>query len=144
MTILDLANILNSKGYILKGCSINEVKKIEKFFNVSLPETYIQFLLTMGKNAGDFMKGSSVFYDEIFNLREDSVILLEENNFISLPENAFVFWMHQGYQFAFFEVGGKSNPPVYFYYEGQNSLFFDEKEPTFINFLISQLEISGI
>jgi hypothetical protein len=100
--IQELENYLESKGCQLRGCSMREVGKIETFFNIELPLVYKDFLLSMGKDAGAFMKGSSAVYKEIFDLREGSIRLLNEDNFKALPDDVFVFWMHQGYQFSFF------------------------------------------
>jgi hypothetical protein len=89
------------------------------------------------------MKGSSAFYNEIFDLREGSIELLYEDGFKDLPDNTFVFWMHQGYQFAFFYLNQGENPPVYFYYEGRTKDDFELVENSFTDFLETQLVMSG-
>lgn len=44
--------------------------------------------------------------------------LLEENESKHiLTDNDFVFWMGQGYMFAFFKLKEGNNPPIYFYSE---------------------------
>src|SRR5882672_9133994 len=101
MSIKELESYLILKGCHLIGCSSKEISNIESFFHVNLPEIYREFLLTMGKGAGTYMEGSSVFYNEIFDLREGGLSLLNDDG-LDLPDNAFIFWMHQGYQFAFF------------------------------------------
>lgn len=144
MNIQELENYLDSKGCKLKGCSSSEIIRIEKFFNVQLPLYYRQFLSSMGKGAGRFMQGSSVFYNEIFDLREGGTRLLSDDNFKLLPENTFVFWMHQGYQFAFFYLNQGDNPPVYYYHEGEHYEDFEKKEDSFMDFLEKQLIMSGL
>ena len=144
MNIKELEVYLERKGCDLKACSGKDVAKIEEFFKIELPAFYKEFLLTMGKSAGQFMRGNSVFYNEIFDLREGSIELLNENDFKELPENTFVFWMHQGYQFAFFYLDQGDNPPVYFYYEGKTKDNFELKENSFSNFLEKQLVLSGL
>jgi SMI1/KNR4 family protein SUKH-1 len=144
MNIRDLEKYLDNKGCELRGCSMREVAKIETFFSVKLPLAYREFLVSMGKDAGTFMKGSSVFYNEIFELKEGSIELLKEDNFKPLPGNAFVFWMHQGYQFAFFNLDEGDNPPVYFYYQGEGYEDFERKEDSFTDFLEKQLVMSGL
>ena len=143
-SIQELVNYLDNKGCRLRGCTSKEIAKIETFFGVELPLAYRDFLYLMGKGAGDFMKGSSVFYNEIFDLREGSSRLLEEDEFKPLPENTFVFWMHQGYQFAFFYLNEGDDPPVYFYYEGRGYEDFEKKEKSFTIFLEKQLALSGL
>lgn len=144
MNIQELVNYLDSRGCKLRGCSTREISKIEGSFNLKLPLFYKEFLFSMGKNAGRFMEGSSAFYDEIFDLREGSIRLLSDDNFKPLPDNVFVFWMHQGYQFAFFYLDQGDNPPVYYYYEGENYEDFERKENCFTDFLESQLTMSGL
>lgn len=135
MTVKEIAEILKEKGFRLKGCTANEIAEIESYFKVQLPNAYTDFLKTMGRGAGDYLKGSSVFYDEIFDLKDGAVDLLTENNFKPLPEDAFVFYMHQGYQFAFFLSETSDDPPVFYFYEGKNKSDFEMKEKKFTDFL---------
>jgi hypothetical protein len=144
MGIKELTEYLEKNKCDLKACSGKQISKIEESFNVSLPVAYKEFLLVMGKGAGQFMLGSSVFYNEIFDLREGSIELLSENDFKELPENTFVFWMHQGYQFAFFYLDQGENPPVYFYYEGETKGDFELVENSFTDFLEKQLVMSAL
>ena len=72
---------------------------------------YQEFLLSMGRSAGQFLRGSDCFLNHIPQLQEWAVELLQENNFAeSLPEDAFIFLMHQGYQFSFFRVSEGADP----------------------------------
>jgi hypothetical protein len=144
MNIHELEIYLDSKGCRLRGCSGREIDKIESFFKVKLPVAYKEFLFSMGKGAGRFMEGSSAFYDEIFDIRDGSIRLLSDDNFKPLPVNTFVFWMHQGYQFAFFYLDEGDNPPIYFYYEQANYDDFIKKENSFTDFLEKQLAMSGL
>ena len=115
-----IINKLRKKRIKLIPLKQSEVNSLEVHFKIKFPDVYKEFLLSMGKGAGMFMQDSSVFDNELLYLREWAEELLEENNFRSLPENAFVFWMHQGYQFAYFLVDGENNPVVYFFSEGEN------------------------
>jgi len=98
----------------------------------------------MGKGAGKFMMDSSAFYNEIFDLREGGTELLSDDNFKSLPDNTFVFWMHQGYQFAFFYLDQGGNPPVNYYLEEEHYEDFERTEQSLTDFLEKQLLISGL
>lgn len=142
MEVEQLARFLEQQGCRLRGCSEQQVDLIEQHFAVKLPSTYVAFLLRMGKEAGSFMLGSSAFYDEIYSLREYAIELLAENNFKPLPDNAFVFFMHQGYQFGFFDVSEGDNPPVYYYNEGNEQTDF-MKEASLAAFFDIQLILSG-
>lgn len=144
MNISELTEYLERRGCHLSGCSEKQIIKIEEFYNIKLPAIYIEFLLIMGKNAGKFMRGSSAFYNEIFDIRDGSIELLYENDFKELPDNTFVFWMHQGYQFAFFYLNQGDNPPVYYYFEGETKDDFEFKASSFTDFLVSQLDLSGL
>lgn len=145
MTVREIAEYLSNIKIELSECTAKEISEIESFFDVKLPLFYKEFLMLMGKQAGPFMKGSSVFYDEVFDLKEGATELLSQNGFISLPDDAFVFWMHQGYQFAFFKLNDdNNNPPIFFYYEGKTKNDFERKEHSFTDFLEKQLIMSGL
>lgn len=128
-----------SKDSKIEGLTQSELNNVEMLCKHPLPKTYKDFLLNMGKSAGSYMKGSSVFYDEIFILKEGAKELLEENNFKEIPENSFVFWMHQGYQMAFFNLDEGDNPPVYYFCEGENQVDF-LKINSLLDFFYTQLE----
>lgn len=138
-SIHDIAVLLARNGNRLIPISNEDISKIELKFKVSLPEVYKQFLHLMGKGAGEYMKGSSVFYDHLFSLREWAKELLIENNMEPLPETAFVFWMHQGYQAAYFNLNEGDDPPVYYFSEGQGNKSFQLKEKSLTDFFLAQL-----
>jgi hypothetical protein len=141
MTIKDIAIILKNKGNSLIPLQDYQVAAIESLYNVVLPGTYIEFLKLMGGGAGEFMKGSSVFFDDLFNLRQNCKELIEENNLPQLSESAFVYWMHQGYQAAFFEIDGKDDPPVYYFSESGQNTEFCKIENRLTDFFESQLKM---
>jgi hypothetical protein len=143
--MLSMKDIIDrlKKDQILVGCTQLEIEKLELAFNVKLPAMYKEFLTAMGKSAGKFMLGSSAFWDEVFNFQEWGKELLAENNFKHLPQNAFVFWLHQGYQMAFFIIGEGDNPPVYYFSEGSNQTDFKKVE-SLTDFFLIQLKMSGI
>ena len=138
-SIDEIAKILKKRGIKLRPLDISDISAIEQKFKIALPEAYKQFLRLMGKGAGLYMQGSSVFYDELFSLRQGAEELVIENNLSPIPENAFVFWMHQGYQAAYFKLNEGENPPVYYFSEGQNSSGFELKEKSLSDFFASQL-----
>ena len=100
------------------GCSNEEIQQIEKQLGKPLPEAYKEFLHWIGKNGGPILRGSDCFYADLSNLRKWANELLNENALAGmLPENAFVFFMHQGYQFAFMYLSDDQNPPIYYFNE---------------------------
>jgi hypothetical protein len=134
-----LVNQLIAKGDVLTPCTPGEVAKIEHHFSCSLPMVYKAFLLAAGKESKLYMTGSHFFYGDIFLLKEYAEELLVENNFKALPEKAFVFFMHQGYQFAFFILDSGDDPEVFYYYEGKTQTDFEKVESSLSGFLITHL-----
>ena len=100
------------------GCSPKEIRKVEAEAQISLPRFYVRFLESMGKGAGYFLRGSSVFYPELLQLRRYAEELLREMGFpFQLGERDFVFFVHQGYQFAYFQVDAGDDPRVWCFEE---------------------------
>ena len=57
----------------------------------------------MGKKAGDYFKGTDIFYPSCLDLNKDALEILTNDGCEDLlPEDAIVFAMHQGFQFHFF------------------------------------------
>jgi len=140
-SIQEVARIIRQRGERLRGLSLGQIESIEKRFKTALPAVYKEFLYLMGRGAGSFMEGSSVFTDELFDLKKWAEELVIENNIKPLPESAFVFWMHQGYQAAYFKLSDGDDPPIYFYSEGEAVGDF-AKESSLTNFFIDQLYMS--
>lgn len=113
----------------IEGCSrgeINEIKALSKF---ALPKIYVAFLSVMGREAGDFFRGTNIFYPEILRNREVAEELLrdDESTFTLSPQD-FVFSHHQGYQFNYFSITkDEEDPAVYHYMEGESPKKVPEK-----------------
>ncbi|MEP7284747.1 MAG: SMI1/KNR4 family protein [Chloroflexota bacterium] len=104
----------------IHGCSPQEINEMKARQGVNyLPDLYVEYLLVLGKEAGNLDVGSSCFYPTLLELKGSAVNLLEENEFpFLLPDDAFVFFMHQGYQFLYFLTKDKlEDPPVFYYIE---------------------------
>jgi hypothetical protein len=142
-SIEELVRILKEYGEDLIPMTISELKKVERLSGGELPQVYREFLLSMGKGAGRFMQGTSVFYDELFELRDWGNDLLDDNNLEVLSENSFVFWMNQGYQMAYFVLGESENPIIYYFSEGKELKNFVKKD-SLLDFLGKQLEMAGL
>jgi hypothetical protein len=125
----------------LLPCTAAEISLLEQNTHLLLPGAYKEFLLTMGKGAGDLLVGSDVFYQQIGNLQESAKEMLSEDAFPQkLPADAFVFFMHQGYQFNFFCTSEGDDPPVYRYFEGKDRDTFPLIYPHFTEFLLEELK----
>lgn len=109
-----------ASGWVVQGCSMEEVESLEKQYGIRLPLAYREFLLIMGYGAGALFRGTDAFYRRLSELREGAEELLAEDNAdFKMPADCFVFAMHQGYQFWFFYLSeAVEDPPVYYYYEG--------------------------
>ncbi|MBE9161631.1 MULTISPECIES: SMI1/KNR4 family protein [Microcoleaceae] len=126
----------------LVGCTPDEVMAIQQQLGISLPLAYQEFLLSMGRSAGKFLRGSDCFLNHLPQLQEWAVELLNENNFPeSLADDAFIFLMHQGYQFSFFRLSEGADPPIYSYCEGTNQIDFIKSHQSFSDFLVTEVEI---
>lgn len=134
-----LKRSLAEKGQKLVPFTAEKLERLERLYKVKLPQVYRDFLLTMGNGAGQYMVGSSAFSHEVFQLRDIAIELLSENNFRNLPDEAFVFWMHQGYQFAFFPLNGNDDPPVYYFSEGTRQTEFTKINDSLSHFFIVKL-----
>lgn len=103
----------------LRGCTPQEIEKLERLVGKSLPRAYREFLLAIGHQAGSFFRGTSIFYNQVARLTDAACELLAENDLVGvLPEDAFVFYLHQGYEFGYFRLVDGDDPPVYQYFEG--------------------------
>lgn len=139
-SVFDIATLLYSRGERLRGLQAGEIEHLMQTFNTPLPYCYREFLHHMGRGAGDYMVGSSVFIDELYNLKEWAKGLCKENGIPDIPENAFVFWMHQGYQaFFFIPEEGVDDPEVYYFTEGGDGSGFVNTGHSFLYFLKIEL-----
>ncbi|MBC7903835.1 MAG: SMI1/KNR4 family protein [Gemmatimonadaceae bacterium] len=143
MSIDEIAKTLIKSGNRLKGVSDAEIDHIEKEYLLKLPLTYKRFLSLMGRGAGKFMQGSSVFYNELFELKNGCEELISENHITNFEhKNSFVFYMHQGYQCAYFICLTQTDPPVFFFSESETTNGFYEKEPSLSSFFFNQFRMS--
>lgn len=128
ITMRNLINILDEKGIYRIPALKEEIAEIRELsFNKKLPLEYEIFLEDMGKGTPvDFLVGESCFINEIPNLKKWALeLLIEDNSTLELSPEDFVFWMHQGYQFAFFKIIDEIETlDIYFYLERENQKEF--------------------
>lgn len=134
-----LLHVLEKRVDRLFPMSDAQINKIETYYGITLPICYKEFLAAMGNGNSSYMRGSSVFGNEIYHLKEWAEELLTQNNFYPLPDHSFVFWMHQGYQFAFFNIDEGEDPPIYYYSEGRKQKEFERIANHLSDFFLDQL-----
>lgn len=73
----------------------------------------------LGKEAGDFLRGTDFLWHDIPTLRAQAERALAPGG-PELDERDYVFAVHQGYSFAFFRCDGTADPSVSVYEEGES------------------------
>jgi hypothetical protein len=89
-------------------CSPAEVEEVRQTQGVDqLPPQYEQFLLTMGRRAGDLLRGTDFFYPAIVELADEMRELVVENNCTHLvkPDSTLI-GHHQGVELYWMEPSG--------------------------------------
>jgi hypothetical protein len=116
-------------------CAPEEVEEIRADQGVpELPRQYQEFLLVMGRQAGDFLKGTDFFYPTVLGLGQDGRELLEENHALGLLVlGSVIIGMHQGYELYWIEPAGR----VHWYKEGSQSVY--QSWPTLLELLVEEL-----
>jgi SMI1/KNR4 family protein SUKH-1 len=125
----------------IEPCTEEDVHKLEQHLGIILPAAYKEFLYWMGRGAGRLQRGSRFFYGHLWDIKKVAVNLLDENEVPeSLSDDAFVFYMHQGYQFAFLRASEGDDPPVYYYGEELEGNAIIKSHPSYSEFLLSTIE----
>ena len=119
------------------SCSPDQVEEIRVAQGVDrlLPQ-YEEFLLTMGRRAGDLLLGTDFFSPFVVELIDEMRELLADNlvEHLVRPGSVLV-GMHQGYELYWLEPGDPSGP-LYYYTEGKDAPIRDW--PTLLDFLVWQ------
>lgn len=116
----------------LKRCSEADLDELERTHGVSLPASYIMFLIHMGRGAGVFLaNGWEIFYDDLSKLGTKTDFS-NKSRFpkgapLELAPNAFVFARNNDNQHLYFLLDGtEEDPPVYGFDEnGDKGLLYD-------------------
>jgi hypothetical protein len=103
------------------GCSQDEINELEKYFGYFLPEAYRQYLEWMGRDFKGVFVGSDWFITNVLDNTELLPKLLAENKIdYKLPQYYLVFFSHQGYMAAWFELPKQDDDPItYFFTESK-------------------------
>ena len=121
MYLNKLKEKLSQHNVYLKPASNDDVQLFEQRMRFKLPLAYKEFLLLMGKGADYFLKGSDCFINDDFEeMRTQATYILKNSGHSEkFLNNAFVFWMHQGYQMAFFYLSESENPKIHYFSESE-------------------------
>lgn len=105
----------------IKGCTQEEIRKLETYHKITLPKSYKDYLLTMGVYAGVFDGDLSIYYKDLFNLKKRALEMLRyDNSEVILQDDAFIFNTFDGEGFSYFQTDiNNEDPPVYVYYTGE-------------------------
>jgi hypothetical protein len=105
-TLLDLGL---ATADTLRPCTPEEVDEVRADQGVAqLPTQYEEFLLAMGRQAGELLRGTDFFYASILGLPKDGRELLADNDASHLlPRDALVVGMHQGYELYWLSPSGE-------------------------------------
>lgn len=106
-------------------CTEDDVLELEHRFDVKLPMAYKNFLLLMGRQAGDFLNDASWRYPLKSTLPGALSLLADNASTFELPPKAFVFLYRDNF-FLFFDTEAGEDPPVSIFTDGSKEpeLFF--------------------
>lgn len=113
-----------------EGMSDAEIEQVRTAQNVNhLPQVYVDFLRTMGHQAGGIFTGCSVSLRELLILKKALLNMMAQNRGIDLkipqlPDTAFIFLCIQGVDFFFFDTAsGQDDPPVQYYMDSLSQFY---------------------
>jgi hypothetical protein len=99
------------------GCPESEITDLEKRIGFELPDAYKAYLKLLGRDYDGVLCGTDCFIDHAIENTEYLSVLLNQNHIeYDLPESYLVFYCHQGYINAWFELPMKSEDPICHYY----------------------------
>mgnify|MGYP001545582906 CR=1 FL=1 len=146
---------MRAKKVQLIPCTEEQVETLEGQIGRRLPGCYREFLLTMGidtlpdrSRPGWYgysgFTGETVFYENLFDMQPylAEQILEDGRNDLceQLKDTTFLFYMSQGYMFAFFDLEEGDNPPVYGYIEEYEGDDFPKLTDSLVEFYERYLE----
>lgn len=120
----------------IKGCSPEEVADVlaEKK-DVSVPQSYVDFLRCAGRSAGRLFYGSDIYYPDCIGINSYAEEFARDDDPALKTEGRFFFYVHQGYAFYFFH---HNEDGVWCYVEGDGEP--RKYTATFVEFLKSAID----
>lgn len=146
----EITDKMLAKNVQLIPCNEKQVETLEDGIGKRMPECYREFLLTMGVNTipdktkDDWygysgFSGEDVFWDndliDMQSALSEQLVEDERPDLVGkLKDTSFLFFISQGYIFAFFDLDEGENPPVYGYIEGYKGEGFPILTPSLVEF----------
>jgi hypothetical protein len=114
---------------------------LEQEVGFSLPEAYQQYLLWMGRDYDGVLRGTDCFINDAIHNTDYLPELLAENNIqFDLSAHYLVFYGHQGYVAAWFELPKiAENPIVWFFIEAED-VQLPSPGGTFTDFILNDVK----
>ncbi len=100
----------------LLPCTAEDIDRLEREAGQPLPGAYVDFLLTIGRGAGEFMSDLTIFYPDIIKAQNFMRELLAEAN-LQLPDDAWILCDRYGEVMLFVHLSDGDDPPVYRWYD---------------------------
>ncbi|RZQ60747.1 SMI1/KNR4 family protein [Amycolatopsis suaedae] len=108
MNIDQLATWLLAEGRAvpdtLVPCTPAEIDEVREAQQIRLPAEYERFLGTMGRRAGNLLRGTDVFYPAIVELADEFRAAADE---FGVASGSVLLGMHQGYVLYWLDVDGR-------------------------------------
>src|SRR5262245_33961734 len=105
----------------LRGCSDQDLRRIEEHIGCRLPGEYKKLMEVLGRGAGDFMSDLGMFYPRVVTLTQRIRKLVSDS--MELPDDAYVFVNRYGEQSLFFHTGSNDDPPIYRWHDEEPKRF---------------------
>lgn|GEM_PF-1916281 len=112
-----LTNLMESRGIARKsdlvGVSEAQILNLEKYFTLSFPRTYREFLRNFGRSAGLLSPWMAIYFDDLKEIRDqfDCLIAADGHSF-TLPEKALLIGNWESV-FDYLVCDGRDDPEVY-------------------------------
>ena len=132
-------------GYIqpnlAKGCSEQEIQKLQQEYDVIFPTSYIVCLKNFGHSfGGDIFQEIDFHYESIFKSNQYWRSIFEIDEIPHFPEKSFVIASRYGGQCVFFNADGTlEEPPIFNYLIGEDE-FIKSNSDTVFDVIEGQLE----
>ncbi len=122
------------------GATMAQIRKVERHLGVTLPETYVAFLLWMGADSRGIFGGTNMFVWDLVDSTDYLPEFLKDNDFDWKPNGtALVPFCHQAYILAWFDLP-EADPklPFWFFSEGGKTTT-PTRMPNFWQFLVDDM-----
>ncbi|MBW8685040.1 SMI1/KNR4 family protein [Chitinophaga rhizophila] len=109
-----------------QGVSEDDIKEIERQFNVKLPSAYMEFIAIFGKKRGRILRNYSCEVAYLAQNRKDALKALRDagNSAFTITDQHFIFGQWQGFSSYFFDCAvPDDDPPVYVLDAGKADVF---------------------